>query len=379
MDGPGGGGPLEGLRVVELAGIGAAPFACTVLADLGADVLRLGRPRERAGDAYDQLTRSRDSVALDLKHPDGRALAVSLAARADALVESFRPGVAERLGVGPDDCLAANPRLVYARLTGYGQTGPLAARAGHDVNYLAQAGALWPVGRSGEPPVPPLNYVGDFGGALFCVVGVLAAVMRARETGVGQVVDAAMVDAAAMMTAMTHSFLSVGFWREERGVNILDTGAPFYDVYETSDHRYVAVGAIEPVFYAALLEGLGLAEADLGSQMDRDRWPQTKRAFARVFAGATRDEWVERFAGTDACVTAVLSPSEAVADAANAARGVFSEHPPAAPSPAPRFSGTPARVSSGPSTPGSGTDAGLARWGVDEAERARLRAAGAIA
>jgi alpha-methylacyl-CoA racemase len=371
-------GPLEGLRVVELAGLGAAPFACTVLADLGADVLRVERPRAGPGAAYDQLTRSRDSVAVDLKHPDGRDLVLSLAARADALVESFRPGVAERLGVGPAECAAANPRLVYARLTGYGQDGPLAKRAGHDVNYLAVAGALWPVGRAGEPPVPPLNYVGDFGGALFCVVGVLAAVIRARESGEGQVVDAAMVDAAAMMTAMTHSFLNVGFWREERGVNILDTGAPFYEVYETRDHRYVAVGAIEPEFYAALLAGLGLSADDLGPQMDRERWPATKAAFAAAFAGATRDEWAERFAGTDACVSPVLSPREAPSDPANAARGVFSADGPVAPAPAPRFSATPARVSAGPSTPGSGTDEGLGRWGVDEDERARLRAAGAI-
>ncbi|MGH9020117.1 MAG: CaiB/BaiF CoA transferase family protein, partial [Acidimicrobiales bacterium] len=333
-------GPLEGMRVVELAGLGAAPFACTVLADLGADVLRLERgDADAPPDAsWDQLVRGRDSVAVNLKSPAGRGLVLDLVERADALVEGFRPGVAERLGVGPDECAARNPRLVYARLTGYGQEGPLAQRAGHDINYLAVAGALWPIGRAGDRPVPPLNLVGDFGGAMFLVAGLLAAVWRARGTGQGQVVDAAMVDAAAMMMAMTHSFLNAGYWREERGVNILDTGAPFYEVYETLDHRYVAVGAIEPQFFAALLEGLGLSPADLGPQMDRDRWPATKARFAEAFATRTRDEWSDVFDGVDACVTPVLSPREAAAHAYNVARDVYDVGDVTFPNPAPRFS-----------------------------------------
>lgn len=374
-------GPLEGLRIVELAGLGASPYACMVLADLGADVLRLerGDPDAAATVDWDLLNRSRDSVAVDLKNPAGRDLVLELVEHADVLVEGFRPGVTERLGLGPEECWSRNRRLVYARLTGFGQHGPLAARAGHDINYLAVSGALWPIGRAGERPVPPLNLVGDFGGgAMFLVVGVLAALRVSDATGVGQVVDAAMVDGSASLLTQVHGFMNTGFWSEERGVNILDTGAPFYEVYETSDHRYVAVGAIEAKFYDELLKGLGLADARLPAQMDRARWTEVKERFARVFATRTRDEWTEVFEGLDACVTPVLSPREAAAHRYNTSRDVFELDGAVQPRPAPRFSTSPATIRQPPRAAGSGTKAGLARWGLDDARVASLREAGAF-
>ena len=257
-----------------------------LLADLGADVLRVDR-RDAATNTSsgDILTRSRTSVGVDLKSDAGRALILELSVRADAVIEGFRPGVMERLGLGPEDLLTQNPRLVYGRMTGYGQSGPLSQRSGHDINYISISGALWPLGRAGERPTPPMNLVGDFGGgSLFLALGILAAVWSARETGEGQVVDAAMVDGSASMLSMMHSFLNMGVWHEERGTNILDTGAHFYEVYETSDHQFVAVGAIEAKFYAELLQGLGLASADLPAQMDRAQWPAMKERFAAVFA-----------------------------------------------------------------------------------------------
>ncbi|MDE3223284.1 MAG: CoA transferase, partial [Acidobacteriota bacterium] len=319
-------GPLEGVKVIELAGIGPGPYACMLLADLGADVLRFERGDPDASDepTWEILNRGRPSVALDLKSPAGRDLVLELCAQADVLVEGFRPGVAERLGVGPEACQHRNARLVYARMTGYGQEGPLAQRAGHDINYVGVSGALWPIGRAGEMPVPPLNLVGDFGGgSLFLVMGILAALVETSRSGLGQVVDAAMVDGSASLTSMLHSFLNAGFWQEERGVNILDSGAPFYDVYETKDARFVAVGAIEAPFYAALLEGLGLASASLPAQFDRDQWATLKQRFAEVFRTKTRDEWTKAFEGVDACVTPVLSPREAARHRYNAERHVF--------------------------------------------------------
>ena len=287
--------------------------------------------------------------------------------------------MAERLGLGPAQVHARNPRLVYGRMTGWGQEGPLAQRAGHDINYIAVSGALWPVGRAGERPVPPLNYVGDFGGgARYLALGVVAALVHARATGVGQVVDAAMVDGSASMTAMTHSLMAAGFWREERGANILDSGAHFYDVYETSDGRYVAVGAIEAKFYENLLAGLGLEAADLPAQMDRDAWPAMRERFAAVFVTRSRDEWVAVFEGVDACVSPVLSPSEAPTHPYNAARQVFSTDGVIQPRPAPRFSATPTALSRPPQRAGSGTREGLAPWGIDLERQARLRAAGAF-
>jgi len=374
-------GPLDGLKVLELAGIGPSPYACMLLADLGADVLRLerGDPDADATVSWDLLNRSRPSVALDMKNEAGRDLILELCEQADVLIEGFRPGVTERLGLGPDDVWARNPRLVYGRMTGYGQEGPLAQSAGHDINYIAVSGALWPLGRAGEKPVAPMNLVGDFGGgALFLAFGVLAAVLSARESGEGQVVDAAMVDGSASMMAMTHSFLNMGFWKEERGVNILDSGAHFYEVYETSDRKYVAVGAVEAKFYAALLEGLGLGDVELPVQMDRTSWPAMKERFAAIFAGKSRDEWTSNFSAVDACVSPVLSPREAAAHPFNTHRDVFITSDVVQPQPAPRFSRTPGMIQSPPRLAGAGTREGLLHWGIDEQRQASLRAAGAF-
>lgn len=374
-------GPLKGLKVIELAGLAASPFACMLLADLGADVLRLERGDVDAEptETLDVLNRSRPSVAIDLKCEAGRELVLELCEQADVLIEGFRPGVTERLGLGPEDVVARNRRLVYGRMTGYGQEGPLARRAGHDINYLAISGALWPLGRAGERPTPPLNLVGDFGGgALYLAFGVLAAVFAAQQSGEGQVVDAAMVDGSASLTAMTHAFMNMGFWNEERGVNILDTGAHFYEVYETQDGRYVSVGAIEAKFYDELLKGLGLGNEKLPAQMDRAHWPEMKRRFTEIFLEKTREEWTAIFADGDACVTPVLSPREAAAHPYNSARAVFSAEGPTQPAPAPRFSKTPGSISSPPRTAGSGTREALARWGVSDERLAALRAEGAF-
>lgn len=375
-------GPLAGVKVIELAGIGPSPFACMLLADMGADVLRLerGNPDAEKVVSADTLNRSRPSVAVNLKSDAGRELVLRLSEQADVLIEGFRPGVAERLGVGPTDVHARNARLVYGRMTGFGQTGPLAQRAGHDINYIAVAGTLWPLGRAGERPVPPMNLVGDFGGgSLYLVVGILAALWHARESGEGQVIDAAMVDGAASLASMLYSFRNMGFWRDERGVNLLDTGAPFYDVYETSDGGFMAVGAIEGPFYALLLEGLGLSGEDLPRQMDREGWPHLRSRFTEVFATKTRDEWTAIFEGVDACVTPVLSPSEAPTHPYNAQRHVFSTGDAPVPNPAPRFSNTPSMVTAPAYAPGSGTREGLSAWGLSAEEIATLQAAGAFA
>ncbi len=352
-----------------------------LLADLGADVLRLERGNADAEPVttWDVLNRSRHSVAVDLKNDAGRELVLELSEQADVVIEGFRPGVAERLGLGPDDLWSRNPRLVYGRMTGFGQDGPLAQRAGHDINYIAVSGALWPLGRTGERPLPPMNLVGDFGGgALFLAFGVVAAVLSARTTGEGQVVDAAMVDGTASMMAMTHAFLNSGYWHEERGVNILDTGAHFYEVYETSDQKFVAVGAIEAKFYEALLRGLGLSGEQLPAQMDRAQWPAMKAKFAEAFSAKSRDEWTEVFAEVDACVTPVLSPREAAHHPYNVARGVFATGDVVQPSPAPRFSKTPGSIRQPPRSAGSGTREGLASWGISDERQAALRSAGAF-
>jgi len=378
-------GPLHGLRVVELAGIGPGPYTCMLLADAGADVLRVDRASGRpvsppSGGHWDLLNRSRPSVAVDLKHPKGLALVLDLVERADALVEGWRPGVAERLGLGPDECWARNRRLVYGRMTGWGQSGPLSATAGHDIDYIALSGALWSVGRTGDRPVPPLNLVGDFGGGgLLLAFGIVAAVYEAQRSGQGQVVDAAMVDGAASLMTMTHAFHQLGMWLEQRGVNILDTGSHFYEVYETSDGKYFAVGAIEPQFYAELLRVLGLEGEELPAQQDRSQWPAMKERFAAVFATATRDEWAERFAGTDACGAPVLSPWEAHLHPHNAARGTFVDVGGVVqPGPAPRFSRTPGEVRRPPPVPGQDTDEALGAWGIDPQRIKELHEAGAV-
>jgi alpha-methylacyl-CoA racemase len=374
-------GPLSGLKVLELAGIGASPYACMLLADLGADVLRLerGDPEAELSTTWDVLNRSRPSVAIDLKSNAGRELVLELCEQADVLIEGFRPGVTERLGLGPEDVARRNARLVYGRMTGYGQDGPLSRRAGHDINYISVSGALWGVGRAGERPVPPLNLVGDFGGgAMFLAFGVMAAVFSAQRTGEGQVVDAAMVDGTASMTAMTHSFMDAGFWKEERGVNILDSGAHFYEVYATKDDGYMAVGAVEAKFYEELVRGLGLLVSELPAQMDRSTWPHMKERFAEIFVGKTRDEWTEIFIDLDACVTPVLSLSEAASHPYNTARKVFTATLPLQPEPAPRFSRTPGSISQPPRRAGSGTREGLASWGISDERQATLRASGAF-
>jgi alpha-methylacyl-CoA racemase len=352
-----------------------------ILADLGADVLRLerGNPDADTSPTGRILNRSRPSVAIDLKNDEARLLVLELCEQSDVLVEGFRPGVTERLGLGPTQVLTRNPSLVYARMTGYGQEGPLSQRAGHDINYIALAGALWPIGRAGERPTPPMNLVGDFGGgSMFLICGILSALLSARATGEGQVVDAAMVDGAAAMMAMTFSFMEAGSWREERGVNFIDTGAHFYEVYETSDQRYLAVGAIEPQFYAELLTGLGISGEDLPPQMERESWPVMKERFAAIIASKSRDEWTGIFDGTDACVSPVLSPTEAVVHPYNVARGVFDTDNSAQPRPAPRFSKTPGSIRRAPQAPGAGTRDGLENWGIDRERQAILRAAGAF-
>ncbi|MEI8263601.1 MAG: CaiB/BaiF CoA-transferase family protein [Actinomycetes bacterium] len=377
-------GPLEGIKVIELAGIGPSPYACMLLADAGADILRLDRPGAAmppGAPKWELLNRSRPSIGIDLKNPDAIALALELIGDADVVIEGYRPGVAERLGLGPDDCLAVNPKIVYGRMTGWGQEGPLAERAGHDINYIAIAGALWPIGRSDEIPTLPLNLVGDFGGGgMMLAFGVVSALLSARLTGRGQVVDASMVDGAASMMTMTYGFNVAGLWEWERGVNMLDTGAHFYEVYETKDDKYFAVGAIERKFYAELLEGLGLSGEELPDQMDRTGWPGLKVRFAEIFKTKTRDEWTEIFDGTDACATPVLSPIETFHHPHMEQRSTFVEIDGVMqPAPAPRFSATPSAISRGASLPCSDTDEGLLSWGVDPERLQTLRDAGAIA
>ncbi|BCJ35113.1 CoA transferase [Actinocatenispora thailandica] len=378
-------GPLAGFRVVELAGIGPAPFAGMMLADLGADVVRVDRPGGQSvplAAGHRVLARNRRSLAVDLKQPDGVAVVRRLVAGADALIEGYRPGVAERLGLGPDECLAANPRLVYGRMTGWGQTGPLAQRAGHDIDFIALAGALGLVGDADAAPTVPLNLIGDFGGGgMLLAVGVLAALLGAGRTGRGQVVDAAMVDGAAVLLSMTLGMRSAGMWGAQRGRNLLDGGAPFYAVYRCADGGYVAVGALEDPFYAALLDGLGLAgDETLPPRADRAAWPLLRDRFATVFAGRTRDEWAAHFAGTDACVAPVLDPDEAAAHPHLAQRGTYRHDDGVLqPAPAPRFSATPAGTPTPAPAAGAHTDEILAELGYPDADRAALHAAGTVA
>ncbi|MFJ9127725.1 CaiB/BaiF CoA transferase family protein [Streptomyces sp. NPDC102340] len=371
----GGGGPLAGCRVVELGGIGPGPFAGMFLGDLGAEVVRVDRPgavnEEGRGGAADVLNRGKRSVAIDLKHPEGRAALLELVDRADVLIEGYRPGVAERLGVGPDACLVRNPRLVYGRMTGWGQDGPLAQAAGHDLTYIALTGALGAIGAADGPPQIPLNLLGDFGGGgCYLVIGALAALRVAERTGVGQVVDAAIVDGTAHLLASTFAKLARGAWSDERGVNLYDGGAPFYSVYATKDGGYVAVGALEPKFYRRLLGLLALdADVDPERQQDRATWPALRALFADRFAQRTRDEWAALFEGTDACVAPVLSLTEAATHPHVAARGSVGTHSGVVqPAVAPRFSATPSSPG-GPASPvGADTLGVLSDWGIDGAK-----------
>ncbi|MFD8261773.1 CaiB/BaiF CoA transferase family protein [Streptomyces griseoluteus] len=364
-------GPLSGVRVVELAGIGPGPFAAMLLADLGADVVRVDRPDGPGlgiDPARDVTNRNKRSVVLDLKAPDGAARVLDLAERADVLIEGYRPGVAERLGVGPADCHARNPRLVYGRMTGWGQDGPLADRAGHDASYIAVTGTLGMIGRPGEPPALPANLLGDYaGGSLYLVVGVLAALHHARATGTGQVVDAAIVDGTAHLSAMIHGMLAAGAWQDRRAANLLDGGCPYYGTYETADGKYMAVGALEPRFYAEFLRLLdldGLADA----HHEPARWPELRERVAARFKSGTRAEWTSRFEGTDACVAPVLSLREAPHHPHLAARATFTEHDGLVqPAPAPRFSATPTRVRTGPALPGTGAEDVARDWNLPQA------------
>lgn len=360
------GGPLQGVRIIEFEGLGPAPFAAMVLADLGADVVRIGRPGGRPDDIIGDagaaiLHRGRPLLPLNLKAPGAREEVLDLVAGADALIEGFRPGVMERLGFGPDACLARNPRLVYGRMTGWGQDGPLAQRAGHDINYISLTGALHAIGEPDRPPAIPLNLVGDFGGgSMFLVAGLLSGLLRAQRTGEGQVVEAAMVDGASLLMAMMYALHGEGRWQDARGANMLDGGTPYYACYACADGRHVAVGALEPAFFAILVEGLGLKDRGL-DQFDRGGWPAMRALFAETFAGRTREEWVAVFEGTDACLSPVLSLAEAPRHPHMAARGVFrSRDGLTEPGAAPRFSATPA-VAGG--APGETTVAEvLARW-----------------
>jgi alpha-methylacyl-CoA racemase len=336
-------GPLHGVRVLELAGIGPGPFCGMMLADMGADVIRIDRPGGIAFAAgmHTVLFRNRRNLAVDLKHPEGAATIVRMCRGADAIFEGFRPGVAERLGVGPEACAAANPRLVYGRMTGWGQTGPLAHAAGHDINYIALSGVLHAIGRRGERPVPPLNLVGDFGGGgMMLAFGIVCAILEAKTSGMGQVIDASMVEGSAALMAMFFGAQASGLHQDERGSNLIDTGAPFYEVYETKDARHVAVGPLEPAFFAILRDKLHL-DASFGAQLDVAKWPAQKEALAALFREKTRDEWVAIFEGTDACVSPVLSMSEAAGHPHNAARKSFvTVDGLLQPAPTPRFSRT---------------------------------------
>ncbi len=380
-------GPLNGIKVLEIAGIGPGPFCAMLLADMGAEVIRIDRAGSvRGGDPdappADIMNRGRRSVGVDLKNPDGVATVLDLVEQADAILEGFRPGVAERLGVGPEDCMARNPALVYGRMTGWGQEGPYASAAGHDINYIALSGALSMLGRQGEAPVPPLNLVGDFGGGgLMLAFGMVCALLETKASGEGQVVDAAMVDGAALLTTFIYGFRAMGVWQDERGSNMLDTGAHFYDVYRCSDDEYVSIGSIEPQFYALLLELTGLdAEGALAPQMDRSGWTANKEVLAEVFATKTRAEWCEIMEHSDVCFAPVLSAGEAPEHPHNVHRQTFTEVAGVTqPAPAPRFSRTEAAISRPPSHAGQHTDEVLADWGVAADRIATLRESGAIA
>ena len=361
-------GPLKGLRVVELAGIGPGPHASMILGDLGADVVRVERPSSRPGQptrmSDDFLLRNRRSVTADLKSDEGRTLVLKLIAKADVLIEGFRPGVTERLGLGPEDCAKLNERLIYARMTGWGQTGPRSQQSGHDMNYISLNGVLHAIGRVNEAPVPPLNLVGDFGGgSMFCLVGILAALYERGHSGKGQVIDVAMVDGSAVLAQMMYAMRHIGMWNDVRGTNMLDTGAPWYDVYECADGRHVAVGSIEPQFYAELIEKLGLDPATLPAQNDVGRFPELRAILTDTFAKHDRDHWAKVFAGSDACVTPILSFAEIETEPHNVERGSFYKDGDSIfPMPAPRFSRTQPGRPIPPRVPGEDTEAVLRDW-----------------
>ena len=374
-------GPLHGVRVIELAGIGPGPYAAMLLADMGAEVVRVERPGPPVSAVppeLDVLRRNRRSIVVDLRHPDGVRTVLSMAGRADVLLEGFRPGVTERLGLGPADCWSVNPRLVYGRMTGWGQTGPLAPAAGHDIGYIAVTGALGAIGRAGEAPVPPVNLVGDFGGgSTFLVIGVLAALWESARSGQGQVVDAAIVDGTSSLTALLHGLMAAGQWTDGRGVNFLDTGVPWYDTYQTADGQWMAVGALEPKFYAEFARLLGLSDDVAALRADSSEWVRLREAIADAFASRTRSEWTAVFDGTDACVAPVLSLTEASGHPHLAARETFVDVAGVVqPAPAPRFSRTVAPRPTPPPAVGADTADVLRDWGVDDVDA--LIAAGVV-
>jgi alpha-methylacyl-CoA racemase len=379
-------GPLAGFRIVEMAGIGPAPFAATLLADMGAEVIRVDR-REATDlglpgrePKFDVLHRGRRSLAVDVKSEAGREVVKRLAGKADGLIEGFRPGVMERLGLGPDVLLKVNSRLVFGRMTGFGQDGPLAQAAGHDIDYIALAGALHAIGPKGQGPVPPLNLVGDFGGGgMFLAFGMVCGLLEAQKSGKGQVVDAAMVDGAAYLMAGIYGLFSQGSWLDERGANFIDGGAPYYGVYETKDGKWLAVGAIERRFYEELIERLGLAGKDLPKQHDRKRWPELKERIAAAIATRTRDEWEKIFEGSDACVAPVLAMGEVDKHPQNVARSTFVKRDGVLqPAPAPRFSRTKVEIGAPPGPRGADSETVLADWGFAAPEIAELRKAGVV-
>jgi alpha-methylacyl-CoA racemase len=379
-------GPLQGLKIVEMAGIGPAPMCAMLLADLGATVLRVDRQQPSglgvpSATRFSVTHRSRHAIAVDLKRPEGVELVLRLAASADALIEGFRPGVMERLGLGPEPCLKRNPRLVYGRMTGWGQEGPLAEAAGHDLNYIALAGVLHAIGRAGAPPTPPLNLVGDFGGgALYLALGVACGVIEAQRSGKGQVVDAAMVDGAASLAAMFFGLRAAGHMSLTRGENLLDSGAFFYDVYECEDGKYVALACIEDKFLAEFLERMEIDPRELPAKLDRSRWIEAKALIARRFKTRPREHWCRLLEGTDACFAPVLSMDEAPLHPHNLARGTFVEVDGIVqPAPAPRFSRTPSAPPSPPEAPGERGNASLAQWGFKADEIVALKRSGTLA
>ncbi len=386
-------GPLNGFKIIEVAGIGPGPFTAMMLSDMGADVIRIDRAGNAVGgdpDAppADLLNRGRRSVGLDLKSEAGVSVLLDLVGSADAIIEGFRPGVAERLGFGPDVCLERNPKLVYSRMTGWGQDGPYASTAGHDINYIALGGALAHLGRKGEKPTPPINLVGDFGGGgMLQAFGVVCALLEAQKSGSGQVVDAAMVDGAATLMTMIWSFSAMGIWSDTKGENLLDTGAHFYDTYETSDGKYVSIGSIEPQFYDELLQLTGLEDhleakgTELPYQHDKSQWPMLKDALTEIFAGKTRDEWCGIMEGSDVCFAPVLTMSEAAEHPHNVERGTFIEVAGIPqPAPSPRFSRTPGSVQRPPAFAGQHTDEVLADWlSIDDTAVKTLREEGTVA
>jgi alpha-methylacyl-CoA racemase len=378
-------GPLRGVKIIEIAGIGPGPFCAMMLSDMGAEIIRVDRKEKLwinrlVDERCEVLNRGRRSIAIDLKKPEGVDAILKLVERADALFEGFRPGVMENLGLGPDACLERNPRLVYGRMTGWGQEGPLSHAAGHDINYIALTGALHSIGRQGKKPVPPLNLIGDFGGGgMLLAFGIACALYEAQKSGQGQVVDAAMVDGASVLMAMFYGFRAAGLWNDERGYNFLDSGSHFYDAYETADGKWISVGSIEPQFYALLLKHSGITDPDLQAQWDTARWPEFKEKIAAIFKTKTRDEWCQIMEGTDVCFAPVLTMEEAIKHPHNVSRRVYVElEGVTQPAPAPRFSRTQPEIQGPPPEHGEHTELALKDWGFSRKEIDSLKAADAI-